>query len=81
MSPREYLDSIEGFASYIPKETLLSVMSMALKDVDINDAAARCAAYVRANYTDQEIIEHDAECLRRERIRRSITALREKATA
>jgi len=39
---------------------------------DCESRVSRAAAYVRAGYSDAEILEHDAECLRRERIRRAL---------
>ena len=47
----------EGCASYIPKETFLSAMSLVLKGVDLNSTEARCDAYIRAGYSDRDIIE------------------------
>ena len=72
----------EGFSSYIPKETFLVAMAISLIAVsDIDNPEQRCEAYIRAGYTDEEILEHDTECARRETIRRSIYNLKEKARA
>lgn len=48
---------------------------------DVEDPEQRCDAYIRAGYTDEEILEHDAECKRREMIRRSLFNLRERMRA
>lgn len=82
MNTRAIIADFEGASSYIPKETFLSVMSMALKDVpDLANLDACCRAYMHAGYRAEEIVEHHTECLRRERIRRSIAGMKERACA
>ena len=66
----------------LTRESFIIRMAGALIAVnDLNDAAARCEAYCRAGFLDEQIITHDRECKRRETIRRSISSMRERARA
>ena len=63
-------------------EQFYAAMSRCLMSVEnIHDAAARCAAYERAGYASEQIIEHDLECKRREIQRRAIFGMKERAVA
>lgn len=70
------------YQSAVSRESFLCGMARCLVPVkDIHDAAARCAAYERAGYASEQIIEHDLECKRREIQRRAIFGMKERAAA
>lgn len=64
----------------LSREQFVIAMTKALFGVvNIDDARERLTAYCRAGFFDHDIIVNDAECRRREVIRRSISNLRDKA--
>ena len=68
--------------SALSREQFLCRMAKALETVsDIDDPLHRLMALCRAGYSNEQIIDHSDECTRRERIRRSIANMKERASA
>jgi len=72
----------EAAEGALSREQFIIKMARVLVDcIDPADPIERLMAYCRAGYLDEQIIEHDTECARRETIRRAIYNLGQKAAA
>ncbi len=58
----------------ITREQIIIAMARLLSNTDLDNTIWRIEAYVRNGFYDRDIIEHDDEAVRRERLRRKLFA-------